>query len=182
MGNVTKHNASDNDDFIHLVLVDGTTKFFDSRTPTNHELENGPHFILSSPNERNLHNVQFPMPRHPLEDAQRNVRRIRSPGRPESESKPDIPRFDMSTHNFDSQAISCAIPDRLAAEVRIQNKDLPPDVPMPMTFAKSKRHTRIFAQELSKRWLIGLAQAHETIKVTTQNRTRSAVLSLNRQY
>jgi hypothetical protein len=70
----------------------------------------------------------------------------------------------------------------LAAEVRIQNKDLPPDVPMPMTFAKSKRHTRIFAQELSKRWLIGLAQAHETIKVTTQNRTRSTVLSLNRQY
>ncbi len=57
-----------------------------------------------------------------------------------------------------------------------------PDVPLPKTFAKSKRHANVTAQELSERWLIGLTQAHETIKVTTQNCIRSAVLPLSRRY
>ena len=56
------------------------------------------------------------------------------------------------------------------------------DIPLPKTFATSKRHAGITAQELSERWLIGLTQAHETIKVTTQNCIRSAVLPLSRRY
>jgi hypothetical protein len=40
----------------------------------------------------------------------------------------------------------------------------------------------VTAQELSERWFIGLTQARETIKVTTQNVTRSAVLPLSRRY
>jgi hypothetical protein len=50
------------------------------------------------------------------------------------------------------------------------------------TFATGKRHSDVSAQELSERWFIGIAQAHETIKVTTQNYTRSAILPLSRRY
>ena len=91
----------------------------------------------------------------------------------------DVPNFDMSTHNFDARPITCVISDRLIAEVRVQHEqdDLPPDVPLPKTFATSKRHTGVTAQELSERWLIGLTQAHET-----QNCARSAVLQLSRRY
>ena len=38
------------------------------------------------------------------------------------------------------------------------------------------------ATELSERWLIGLAQATATLKSTTQNIVRSAVLPLVRRY
>lgn len=56
------------------------------------------------------------------------------------------------------------------------------NVPLPRTFASGKRHSNVTAQELSERWFIGLSQAHDTIKVTTQNCTRSAVLPLSCRY
>ncbi|KAI2511667.1 Reverse transcriptase (RNA-dependent DNA polymerase) [Fragilaria crotonensis] len=91
----------------------------------------------------------------------------------------------MSTHDFDQRDITCVISDRLIAEIRVQREaegpQPPADVPLPKTFATSKRHSGITAQELSERWLIGLTQAHDTIKVTTQNCVRSAVLPLSRR-
>ena len=88
--------------------------------------------------------------------------------------------FDMSIHNFDERAISCTMTERLLATVNVEG-DVP-DVPVPKTFAATKRHSSVTAQELSERWFIGLAQAHETVKVTTHNVTRSAVLPLSRRY
>ena len=46
-GDTAMHIASDEDDFAHPMTADGTTIFFDSRTPSNHELETCPHIILS---------------------------------------------------------------------------------------------------------------------------------------
>jgi hypothetical protein len=182
-GDVAMHIASDADNFSHPMNADGTTIFFDSRTPTRYELDNCPHIVLSSPNEWNPRDVQFPTPRHHVEEGRRDVSEVVSQSHLELTLKTDLPPFDMSTHNFDAQAITCAISDRLIAEVRIQHGDIPPDnVPLPKTFATSKRHAGITAQELSERWLIGLTQAHETIKVTTQNCIRSAVLPLSRRY
>ena len=172
---IAMHISADDDEFIHPMQADGTTIFFDSRTPTNHELATCPHVVLSSPNEWNPRDVQFPDPVHHLAEGQSICKIFRSQTQTESV-------FDMSTLNLDSRAITCVISDRLIAEIQVQDDDLPLDVPLPKTFATSKRHTGITAQELSERWLIGLAQAHETIKVTTQNCVRSAVLPLSRRY
>ncbi|KAI2499334.1 Reverse transcriptase (RNA-dependent DNA polymerase) [Fragilaria crotonensis] len=173
-GNVAMHIASDGDDFMHPMQADGTTIFFDSRTPTNHELDTCQHIVLTSSNEWNPRDVQFPTAARHLEEGH-NISRIRS--------SPAQTEFDMTTHNFDDRGgITCVISARLAAEVRVHSDDMPPDIPLPKTFATSKRHSDITAQELSERWLIGLSQAHETIKVTTQNCTRSAVLPLSRRY
>ena len=97
---------------------------FDSRTPTNYELANCPHVVLSSSNEWNPRDVQFPQHAHHLEEG-RNINRIRAQ-EPEEDA-----HFDMSTCNFDACAMSCIISDRLIAEVRIQGDEIPLDVPLP---------------------------------------------------
>ena len=56
------------------------------------------------------------------------------------------------------------------------------DIPSPRTFVSKERHTSITASELSDRWLIGLSQATDTLKKTTQRIVRSAVLPLGRRY
>ena len=56
------------------------------------------------------------------------------------------------------------------------------DIPYPRTFVSKERHTSITAAELSEQWLIGLRQATDTLKKTTQRIVRSAVLPLGRRY
>ncbi len=178
-GNVAMHIGSDNDDFVHPMQADGTTIFFDSRTPTGYELDNCPHIILSSPNEWNPRDVQFPTATQHHLGEERGIHKTSSTLKTSS----DVPLFDMSIHKFDARALKCVISDRLVAEVHINqhDDDMTLDVLLPKTFATSKRHASVTAQELSERWLIGLTQAHETIKVTTQNCIpRSAVLPLSR--
>ena len=42
------------------------------------------------------------------------------------------------------------------------------DIPSPRTFVSKECHTSITAAELSERWVIGLSQATDTLKKTTQ--------------
>jgi hypothetical protein len=71
-------------------------------------------------------------------------------GRAQLEFSTSVPTFDISTHMFDVQAITCAIFDRMAAEVRVQHEDdALTDVPLPKMCATSSRHASITAQELS---------------------------------
>ena len=41
------------------------------------------------------------------------------------------------------------------------------DIPSPRTFVSKERHTNITAAELSKRWIIGLIQATDTLSFTS---------------
>jgi hypothetical protein len=176
-GNMAMGIQAEQDDFQFPMVSDGTIIYFDSRTPTNHELEACPHIVLTSPAEWNPRDVQFPSNCNHGEEGTHRISRVGIDAH-------DM-MFDMAAHNFDDRSISCVLTDRLLATVNINGDadgDQRPDVPIPKTFATTKRHTSITAQEVSERWFIGLAQAHETIKVTTQNVTRSAVLPLSRRY
>ena len=64
---------------------------------------------------------------------------------------------------------------RLISQVQV-------DVPVAKTFVSNERHSAINAEDLSDRWNISLAQAQQTLKVTTQPRIRSASLPLSRRY
>ena len=56
------------------------------------------------------------------------------------------------------------------------------DVPQAKTFQSKGRHSTVTAEALSERWQIGLEQAKETLKRTTQRLARSAVMPLARRY
>ncbi len=56
------------------------------------------------------------------------------------------------------------------------------DVPQLKTFQSKGRHSSITAEDLCERWQIGLAQAKETLKRTSQRLMRSAVMPLARRY
>ena len=56
------------------------------------------------------------------------------------------------------------------------------DGPSSHTFQSKEQHTTVTPADLSERWYIGLGQATETLKVTTQQLLRSAILPLVRQY
>ena len=56
------------------------------------------------------------------------------------------------------------------------------DLPVAYTFQSSKRHNDVTPEDLSERWCISLNQAASTIKRTTQNFLRSAILPIARRY
>ena len=56
------------------------------------------------------------------------------------------------------------------------------DVPLAQTFQSNERHSTVTPSDLSERWYIGLGQATQTLKVTTQWLMCSAILPLARQY
>ncbi len=65
---------------------------------------------------------------------------------------------------------------RQAAQVEIQV------VPQAKTFQSKGRHSSVSPEDISERWQIGLEQAKETLKRTTQRLARSAVMPLARRY
>ena len=50
------------------------------------------------------------------------------------------------------------------------------------TFKSSSRHSDVSPEDLSERWFISISHATKTLKSTTQNLLRSAVLPLSRRY
>lgn len=56
------------------------------------------------------------------------------------------------------------------------------DVPSIFVHESGERHSIVSAEDLSRRWGIGLGSAKQTLKVTTQRGVRSAILPLSRRY
>ena len=72
---------------------------------------------------------------------------------------------------------------RLISAVQIHDPmQLEEDVPSSKTFHTSERKSTVSPLDLSKRWFIGLKQATQTIKSTSQRLLRSAILPLARRY
>jgi hypothetical protein len=93
-----------------------------------------------------------------------------------------VSRFATSRDKFGDMT------KRFIASVKIRNvprqvsQTEKQDVPQPYTFQSKGRHSSVTPEDLSERWQIGLAQATETLKRTTQRLKRSAVMPLARRY
>ena len=61
-GDSAMHIAAPTDDFRHPMDSEGTTIYFNSRTPTNHELATCLHIVMLSGTEWNPRDVQLPAP------------------------------------------------------------------------------------------------------------------------
>jgi hypothetical protein len=173
------HLASHHDEFMMPMQADGTTIYFDSRTPTDYELQHSPHVVMSSHAAWNPRDIQFPEQVYHMEEGEEDMtyNLMHNMSAISSERQ-----FDLTSALQDDVPISRIMTERLMATVMVSEVETRPDVPLPRTFASGKRHSDVTAQELSERWFIGLSQAHDTIKVTTQNHVRSAVLPLSRRY
>ena len=164
------HLQTEDAEFVLPLHSDGTTLFWDSRTPTDKELHECRHVELTSSAEWNPREVSFPEPMTRVDEGilQYRVNSIQC-------------RDADVRDNKDTVLLSTTgLAERLIAEVRVT--DIHSDVPIRRTFISKERHIGVSAAELSERWGIGLAQAANTIKVTTQMGTRSAILPISRRY
>ena len=69
----------------------------------------------------------------------------------------------------------------MSSHVQVTEVTLPStlqDVPSARIFQSKERHSTITPSDLSERWYIGLGQATQTLKATSQRLMRSAILPL----
>ena len=171
------HVRTEDESLFIPLLSAGTTIYMNTRTPTDQELQECPHIELTSKTPWNPHDVCFPEPTRLVEEGGM-TNRIRGLQTKFIDKFDD--KFDDETGvDFDIYNVK-RLAERLVAEVRVE--DVPSDVPTRRTFVSNERHSQVSPEELSDRWCIGLAQAKNTIKVTTQKGVRSAILPLSRRY
>ena len=166
-------------DFEIPLRTAGTIIYADTHAPTQSELATLPFIVLTSSADWDPHHVWFPS--HDVEEANRaTINAIQS-------------RQQRDLHQYGCYSIEpglqgtvddpAAFPIRLISAVQIHDHlQLKEDVPSSKTFDTSERKSTVSASHLSKRWFIGLKQATQTIKSTSQRLLRSAILPLLRLY
>jgi hypothetical protein len=148
------------DDATIPLSLSGTNIFLDTRTPTQHELDNCPHLHLTSEAEWNPQTV-----------------RLASTQSVEAEVIDNLDELDPGLSQISSVYCFTEMAENLRSLATIQT-----DLPGHKTFISKQRHSAVTPEQISERWNIGLTQAKQTIKVTTQRGVRSAILPLSRRY
>ena len=163
-GSTVQDNPFDGDMFIRdpedqisiPMALSGTTIMFETRTPTDDELENCRHIILS------FDHVWDPNSLH--------LKRNCSVG---SIFENDKEVFDNDFSIFNSTSFN----NRLSSIKQVLT-----DVCSTPSFRSQKRYLDVSVESLADKWLIGTKQAALTLKHTTQNFLRSATLPLSRRF
>ena len=199
------HIMTEDSSFSLELKMRGTTIFADTYTPSEKELHDCPHVIMSSPHEWNPHTVQFHSHARKFEDEMTqhyNISDILRYNETQIDYEDNV-LFNIGQinnkiinsapiqhtvvhHSSDLNISSLSKVDSLpkVAESNLK-KDLDigtNDIPLPSVFQSSKRHTDVSPEDLSERWFISLNTAKETLKRTTQRFLRSALLPLSRRY
>ena len=149
----------------------GTIIYANTRAPTNQELGQHPHIVLSSDADWDPHHVRFPS--HAVEEESRStINTIQM--RQEYCVEPSL------VDTIDNPA---TFAERLISSVQVHDPNMDKaNVPSAQTFHTKERKTTVTTADLSERWFIGLAQAEKTIRATTQRLLQSAILPLVRRY
>jgi hypothetical protein len=173
--------STEDNEFSLPLSCSGTILMAATRTPTDRELNTCPHVVLSSEHDWDPKNVRFPKASRTVEEEiTRTIGSVNVEGNccdDNSDEESDSVVFDiggMSQRMIASVKVQ-TVP-RQVSQVEVQ------DVPQVKTFQSKGRHSTITPEELSERWQIGMAQAKETLKRTTQRLVRSAVMPLARRY
>ena len=170
---------TENNDFCMKLAMAGTVVYADTFTPSDKEIHECPHIILSSTHIWDPHNVSFPKLRRTLEEemgSHRYVSAVDSKGRTE---------LDMFIENDDA-VFSIDWMNRRISRLKTLDLGKPSfdpgksDVPFTHAFQSSDRHTYVTAQDLSERWGISVPTVTKTLKKTTQKFLCSAALLLIR--
>jgi hypothetical protein len=140
--------------------ISGTNIFLDTRTPTQHEPDNCPHLHLTSEAEWNPQTVH-----------------LASTQSVEAEVIDNHDELDPGLLQISSVYCFLEMAENLRSLSAVQT-----DLPGYKAFISKQWHSVVTPEQLSKQWDIGLSQAKQTIKVTTQRGVRSVILPLSRRY
>ena len=156
--------AISDQDYVISLYSQGTIICGDTRSPTEQELGTLPRMVMTSPHDWDPRNIIFPPCSYQVQD----------------EVNPDNKLMAVETLLQHTIYNPLTIASLISAHVHISevNNGTRQDVPSSRTFQSKERHTMVSPADLSERWYIGLGQATETLKVTTQRLLRSAILPL----
>ena len=145
----------------------GTIIYCTTRAPSDQELSSLPHITLSSSATWDPHNVIFPT--NCVEGGEHHTH---------------ISSISSSAHYLTSTIHDpVTFHPRLVSSIQVHAPSKSPDeLPTTPTFQSKSRHSSVTPEYLSERWLIGLKQAKDTIRNTTQRILHSALLPLARRY
>ena len=176
-------------DGLIIPLIKSVTKiYFDSRTPMEKELNNCQHIHLMSINEWNPESVIL----GEMKTQRVQVRQIKAvklmtdginPYSFAEESKyyyNDYRDYDMTLIDIDPNYIM--LKERLIEKVltdRYANHDNTESMTAQRSYTSKGRHKQVTSLQLAEDWCIGYRRAEATMKATTQNATRSAILPTN---
>jgi hypothetical protein len=141
---------------------EGTVIYFQSRTPSQQELQDCKHFVVTSDA------IWYP----------REVR-LGAVTANHGNELCVVESFVCKDLRMLS-TLSCVYDPYMFGKSICQVAQI--DVPKLKTFVSGKRHLSVSPEDLSERWNIGLRQARDTFHVTTQKYVRSAILPLSRRY
>ena len=150
-------------DFVLPLEILGTNILANTRTPTDGELANCHHIVLTSAHPWNPHNVRFPQPVRSVEEEIAHWHAVVSATRAKyATCDVEDEVREIQRRLIDSVKVTAIKPSATISAVVLN------DIPSPRKFVSKERHTSITATELSEQWLIGLSQATDTLKKTTQ--------------
>ena len=174
----------DNDGFVACLQSQGTTIFIDTWTPTDRDLAEYPHVVMSSPMPWDPQNVKLPsIARSEVEEIEsRGIAVVEGGSRREAMVAFDDP-YHQPMRIFDIQAFNARIMKSVVIPTNISQGPLSEDELLPSrTFISSKRHSNTTPEDLSEVWNISVEQAKLTLEATTQHHVRSAIMPLSRRY
>ena len=171
---------TEDNNFSMDLLMDGTIIYAVTSTPSEHELHNCPHVILSSPYTWDPHKVSFPKAKRSLGEEVGSLRLVSTMNSGIRESDAILDHNDLlfSLDRMNRRIASLSSLQLVKPSIDPGNSD----VPIRNAFQSSTRHTDVTPEDLSERWGISIPTAARTLKKTTQNFLRSAVLPLSRRY
>ena len=178
--------------FIHFRCI-GTKVYTETRCPTHQELATCERIVLTSFEEWNPDQVVLGKVGSSATATSTTVWRPVSVVMDNGDSPSDAP-FYMYDAPTSDEAILHSVSSSLVTsrESIVANVNLPYDrysflgalnieevsedfVPAKRTYVSSEKHSKISAETMSERFLIGLPRARATLKATTQHGVRSAI-------
>ena len=157
----------------------GTIIYANTCAPTQAELATLPFIVLTLSADWDPHHIRFPS--HDVEEARRaTINGI------QARQQRDVHQYGcyniepgLQGTVVDPSTFSTPLISAVQIHDPLQLKE---DVPSAKTFHTSERKSTLSASDLSQRWFIGLKQATQTIKSTSQRLLRLAILPLARRY
>ena len=146
-----------------------TKILFESRAPTEEELEQCTKIQLTSKKEWNPHQIKMS-----------EVMVSSSVSARPNDVDEDLLESVNSFLTGLKEKLVAMIP-RYVAEVSKYDDSLE-DLPTRQTYTSTERHIKMSAEVLADRFGIGLERARQTLRATTQRGTRSALLPISRRY
>ena len=170
-----------NDDLNIPLILHGTKITFNSRCPTAEELETCIHVDLTSRAPWDPELVK--LGECSTQPGTLSFRRLESV-LSTSQYQYEDPTSDEALLHTINPPLSC-LKENMLSYIKETNTMYDPDlldVPQRKTFMWKERHNKFNAMQLAEHFMIGPKRAHATLRATTQNGTRSAILPLSRRY